>query len=41
MEVPQIMGAVPKMVAVDLQRYWKEEKAEVPDFGWFSDFERK
>lgn len=34
-------GAVPKMVAVDLQRKWKEEKSEVPDFGWFSDFERQ
>lgn len=35
------IGAVPKMVAVDLQRKWKEEKAEVPDLGWFSDFERQ
>ena len=34
-------GAVPKMVAVDLQRKWKEEKSEVPDFGWFLDFERQ
>ena len=36
-----VVGSVPKMVAVDLQRNWKEEKAEVPDFGWFSDFERQ
>ena len=36
-----VKGAVPKMVAVDLQRNWKEEKAEVPDFEWFSDFSRQ
>jgi hypothetical protein len=29
------------MVAVDLQRNWKEEKAGVPDFAWFSEFDRK
>lgn len=36
-----LVGAVPKMVAVELDRTWKEEKSEVPDFGWFSDFERQ
>jgi hypothetical protein len=36
-----VVGAVPKMVAVDLQRNWKEEKAGVPDFAWFSEFDRK
>lgn len=36
-----LVGAVPKMVAVELDRTWKEEKAEVPDFEWFSDFERQ
>ena len=36
-----VVGSVPKMVAVDVQRNWKEEKAGVPDFAWFSDFSRK
>lgn len=36
-----VVGAIPKMVAVDLQRKWKEEKAGVPDFAWFSDFSRQ
>ena len=36
-----LVGAVPKMVAVDTRRYWKEEKTEVPDFAWFSDFTRQ
>ena len=36
-----VVGAIPKMVAVELQRNWKEEKAGVPDFAWFSDYTRK
>lgn len=35
------VGTVPKMVAVDPQRKWKEEKTRVPDFNWFLQFERK
>jgi len=36
-----VVGSVPKMVAVDVQRKWKEEKAGVPDFAWFRDFNRQ
>ena len=30
-----IVGSIPRMIAVDVRKYWQKEKVRVPDMNWF------